>query len=170
MTRAEKILCILSMMSVILKVMLIPGSGLMTVTFFTLWAMLYFPFGFITLNNVGWGKIFTSHAFTGISGKRIAGTILTGLVFTTIITGMLFKIQSYPGAYNLYNGILLLIVVSIVVYRKHSKNESPFYEKMLRRILIIGIFGLIILIIPGILLQKIFHRNNAYETEATANL
>jgi hypothetical protein len=160
MTKGEKILAVIAIIAVILKMLLVPGGGLLAVISFTLLSILYFPLGFATLNNIPLSKIFSKSSYAGISTMRILGTIGLGMGLSGIVSGILFRIQFYPTArLTLISAFNILVVAGIIAFIIYIRNKSEFYKKIILKIFLYGIIGLVMFKASHNSLMKMFHRD-----------
>ncbi len=161
MQKLEKILGLIIIVSLILKLLLIPYSGiLLTVTLMTL-AFIYYPFGFAFFNEIRLRKIFKKESYKGISALRIIGAIAVGIGLSILCIGILFKLQSWAYSdTNLKFGLSVTFIALIIALIRLMKVKDNFYKKILKRIIIIGGLGLILLFIPRLSIIKIQFRNH----------
>lgn len=170
MKKLEKIIGLLAIGSVILKLLLIPYSGiLLSISTMTL-AMLYYPLGFALFNGVQVRKILKKESYNGKSTFKIIGAVGVGLALSILCIGILFKLQNYPFSdTNLKAGIFLTIIALLIVIIRLAKTKNSFYKKILNRIVIIGGIGLLFLFVSDLQIVKIKYRNHpeyikAYES------
>ncbi len=95
----EKILIIIFCIGLLLKIGGIPGGSVLCILMAMIASLFYMLFGAFLLNDVKFRQIFDKDAYTEIdTGKLIIGAT-TGFIGLSVLTlGILFKIQSYPGA------------------------------------------------------------------------
>ena len=169
MTKAEKILICTALLAIVLKVSLIPGGGILAVISFMLLSLLYFPLGFATLNQIGLVKLFNKESYQHISRWRIVGTLGLGMGLSAIVTGILFKIQFYPGAQiNLLVGIVFTFLIGIIVVVRLLDTKADFYKKTLIKIVVFCIFGILLFLLSHSKLMYLMHRNDsAFQQEST---
>jgi hypothetical protein len=142
MTKSEKILTCSALLAVLLKVLSIPGGGLLAVISFMLLSILYFPLGFATLNNIGLRRLFNKESYSGISLWRMIGTIGLGMSFSGIVSGTLFKIQHYPGAQiSLISGIVISFIIGVIILVRYMDTKSSFYKNTLIKIVVLCVIG-----------------------------
>lgn len=146
MKRLEKILAILILIAFVLKLILVPFSGVLLTIFLLIIALIYYPFGFAFFNNIRLRNIFKKESYKGISVLHIIGAIVVGMALSVICVGILFKIQGYPMANLLLtDGLISSVIILIIGLIKYHKSKSSYYSFMLNRIAIIGGIGLLFL-------------------------
>lgn len=160
MKKTEKIISIIAFIALGLKLIFIPGSGLLTVLSFSTLSLIYFYFGFALFNNIQLKKIFKKDSYIHISSLRILGAVGAGLSLSMIAIGIMFKFQSWPGAsFNLGAGLLMLSIVIIVGLIKYSKTKDEYYINIFKRGAVFGGIGLILMLIPQTTWITIKYRN-----------
>ncbi|MFZ1694463.1 MAG: hypothetical protein WAT74_14800 [Flavobacteriales bacterium] len=121
---AERILWALIALSLALKVLHLPLSSLLLILATSLVSMLYWTLGWMLFPTPT-----RKHQILGLS-------ILAGFAFTALITGMLFRIQVWPGAdtqilFGLALGAATVIVV--LVNRNKLPDLASYYKGLLWR-------------------------------------
>lgn len=160
---AEKICGVLVFVSLLLKLALIPLSGLslLFVFAFLTIALIYFPLGFAFFNQIRLRRIFKSESYKGLSPGRILGAIGVGISLSPICLGIIFKIQDWPGANNMLEaGLIPSFIILIIAIYKYFKSTDHYYKRIVIRLLIIGVFGLTLLFTTQLRLVKIQFRNH----------
>lgn len=161
MRKLEKIIGIVVLIALILKLALIPGSGILTVLSLSILTMIYNPFGFAFFNGIRLRDIFKKNSYKGISGLRIIGAIGLGMGLAAICSGVLFKIQHWPGGENnLIVGLVTTLIILVIAFIKYLESKSDYYKFMFKRIAIIGGLGLILAFLPDLSITKIQFRNH----------
>lgn len=167
MKKAEIIIAILSIIALALNLLLIPGSGVLTVLTLSILSVFYMYLSFALFNDIRFRNILKKGSYKGKSTKRIVGAVGTGLALSLTTTGLLFKFQSWPGAsFNLGTGLVGLLTVAIISTIKYFKNKSEFYTRIFKRIAIFGGLGLILMIIPKTTWIEIKYRNHTEYIDA----
>jgi hypothetical protein len=106
-------------------------------------------FGFAFFNNIPISKIFKKESYKGISALRIIGAIGAGMALSASAIGILFKMQSYPGAdADIAAGLFTCFIVAGISIIKFTKIKAPYYGKILKRVLIYGAICLTWFVIP----------------------
>ena len=173
MNRLEKILGLIVLIALILKLTLILGGGILIVLSLSILAIIYYPFGFALFNQIGFKQIFKKDSYKALSALRIIGAIGVGTALSIICVGLLFKLQHWPGSkINLLAGLITSLIILIIALIKYFKTKGDFYSRIIKRLIIIGGFGLIMLLISDLTIIKIQFRNHpdyikAYELYMT---
>ena len=160
MKKAEIILAILALIGILLSVLHIPGGNILTVLTMTILSMVYFCLSFALLNGLGFRGMIKNDNYKAISALRMVGAVLSGIVFSIAIIGILFRWMMWPGA-----GAMLLVsipgflIMLIIVLIKYFTKKELFYRNMLIRIVIIGI-PLLILFANSSLVRNIRYSDN----------
>ncbi len=171
MKKTELIFGLLSIIAIGLNLLYVPFCNVFTILVLGTFATFYFIFSYPILNNVEIKNIFNNEAMKMISTGRKVGAIGAGFALSTTIIGILFKIQSYPGAkFELMNGLYGILIVAVIVVFKYLKTKSEFYKKALIRIIIIGGFGLLFYNISYKTIINIKFRNHPAYAEALINM
>jgi hypothetical protein len=170
MKKGEIIIATLYIIALVLNLLLIPGGVVLTVltlsTLSTL-SVLYMYLSFALFNGIRLRKIFKKDSYKGISAMRIVGAVGTGLALSMTTIGLLFKIQSWPGAsFILGTGLVGLLIVTIIGTIKYLKNKSEFYTRIFKRIAVFGALGLILMLIPKTTWVEIKYRNHSAYVDA----
>lgn len=171
MKKIELIVGLISLLSLVLNLLLVPGGGVLTILMLSIFSMLYFALSIVILNNIGLRSAFKKESYKGISTARIIGSIATGIALSITIIGVLFKFQSYPGAnLELIYGLTGLIIVLIVGLIRYIKTKNKFYIDVFKRLLIVGGFGLMLILMPNGMLIDIKYRNHPEYAKALKNV
>lgn len=145
----------------------VPFGGVISALGFTSLALLYMYLSFALFNKIPFTRILKKEAYLNVSKLRIFGTVLTGMVLSLSLIGMLFKLQLYPMAeVNLLTGILGLLIATIVSIVKYSIGKDKFYFEILKRIILVGVFGFLFIITPKESILEIRHRKHPEYVEA----
>jgi len=167
MKKAEIIILTLSIIALGLNILLIPGGGVLTVLTLSTLSVIYMYLGFALFNGIRLRNIFKKDSYKGISTMRIVGAVAAGIALSMTIIGLLFKMQSWPGAsFNLGAGLFGLLIVTVIGLVKYSKNKSDFYTKIFKRVAIFGGLGLILLLTPKTSWVELKYRNHPEYVDA----
>ncbi len=170
MKKGEIILATISIISLGLNLLLIPGGGFLTVLTLSTLSMVYFYFGFALFNDIRLRKIFKKDSYKDISSLRILGAVGAGLALSMTTIGLMFKFQSWPGAdLNLIAGLVGLVIVTIIGVIKYSKSKSDYYTRILKRVAIFGGLGLITFLTPRTSWVEFKYRNYPDYVNAVKN-
>ncbi|WP_375238621.1 hypothetical protein [Aurantibacter sp.] len=141
----ELILCSFIIISAVLKIMHIPGSSLLLILSLSLGSMMYLYLSFAILNGIPLFKIHKKESYLGVSVKQMIFVILIGILFSSSLIGVLFKIMHWPGATVLTLLPLVGLVISLILsLYLISKKSSSFLKYLIIRIIIILSIGLIL--------------------------
>jgi len=115
MKKTEKVLALLSLISIILKIFSIEGAIFLSALFFGILAFFYLFLNFILLNAIPFKNIFKKKAYTNISLKRIVWAIFVGMIFFIAVMAILFGLNKWGGgSFLLIIGSLLLFLVAVI--------------------------------------------------------
>ncbi|WP_320018999.1 hypothetical protein [Labilibaculum manganireducens] len=161
MRKLEKIVGLLAIVSVILKFLLIPYSGIsLSLSILTL-AVLYYPLGFAFFNRIQLRQILKKESYNGKSTLKIIGAVGVGLALSILCIGILFKLQHYPFSLTILKaGMFLASIASLIVIVQLLKTKNSFYKKILNRVSIIGGISLLLLFVSDLNIVKIQYRNH----------
>ena len=166
MRKAEIILAILCLTGFILNLTGIPGGNILTILSFTFLSMFYFYLGYVVLNNIPLRAMFKKQSYAGISGLRIAGSVVAGFILSLALIGIEFKLMMWPGGsvmlFSCITGFVLLGLISLI---KYLKDYNVFYRNLLIRVVVIGAFILLFVVNPKVVMD-IKYRNNPELLEA----
>jgi len=150
MKKTELLLLGLSVTTLAMKFLHIPGSGILTVLSLASISVFYMYLGTAVFNNVQFKALFKKESYKGISTKRIIGGIGTGLALSVATIGILFKLQSWPGASNqLKVGLFGLTIILGISLFKFIKSYDTFYSNILKRVVSFGAICFILFVIPN---------------------
>jgi len=160
MKKAELILGGISLLAIVSQIFHLPGSGVITVLSISSLALLYMYLSFAFFNEIELKKIFKKQSYEGVSAMRIVGAIGAGFAITSLTIGILFKLQSYPGAdMNLKIGLGGAVIVLSIGAFKFFKSKSEYYTKIFKRIAVYGGLALLILAMPSTMWTEIKYRD-----------
>jgi len=160
MKKTELILGIISIFGLVLRLLQVPGSGILIMFTVTTLSIFYYIFGFAIFNNIGFRGIFNKESYKKTNKKKIIGTIGLGWSISIIIIGGLFKIQLYQGAsIQLLFGLILIIILFLIALTRYLKNRSVYYQRVFKRIIIFGSLGLVLYLTPYATLVDIYFKD-----------
>lgn len=146
----ERILLVILILALAMKFAYLPGADILLILSIGILSIVYSSVGFALFNGIGLRDLFSGGAFKNTNAKKIIGAIATGFALSITTLGILFKIQSYPGAnVMLYTGLVLLGIILIIVLLKMIKNRSRYYTRILIKVLAFGLFALLLLFTPS---------------------
>jgi hypothetical protein len=161
MKRFEIIMGILFVISIIFRLYLIPGAGILCSLSLTLLACMYLFFGFAFFNKIKMRKIFCKESYRDISGLHILGSIGVGWGLATVCIGILFKLMFFPGGFIVLSvGLIQILIITIIALVKYFRSKSDFYKTILLRIVIIGTIGHLLCFTSDLTIVKIHFRNH----------
>ena len=161
MTKLEKFLGILILISLILKFALIPFGGVLFMISLAALTFIYYPFGFAFFNGIRLRQIFRKNSYKGISALKIIIAIGAGIGLTFTCTGILVKLQHLSVFdMSLIVGLGISSLMLMIALTGWTQSKSDFYKRILKRIAIIGGLVLITAIVPDLTITKIQFRNH----------
>ncbi|GAO27842.1 hypothetical protein [Geofilum rubicundum] len=170
MKKAEIIIATLSIIALGMNLLFIPGSGALTVLTLLILSTIYFYFGFALFNDIRLRQVLKKDSYRDISSLRILGAVGAGLALSSTTNGIMFQFQSWPGAdFILGAGLVGLSIVTTIGIIKYSKNKSDYYTRILKRTVILGGLGLILMFMPKTTWIEIKYRNQPEYVEALKN-
>ncbi|HRH01744.1 MAG TPA: hypothetical protein PLI68_06670 [Bacteroidia bacterium] len=152
MKRIERILFIILLLSILLKLLFIPGSSILIVLVASILSLFYFIFTFALINELSLRQLFFSNSYSRIGSLKVVGIIGLGIGLSLATTGLMFIMQNWSGGLaNLFGGIIIIFVIGIVALIKRQESENKiFYDKVLLRVGVSILVGLIAFLISGI--------------------
>lgn len=117
---------------------------------FAILSLFYFVLSLALFNGIHFKDILKKNSYQNISGKKLIGSVGLGIALSYIIIGIMFEIQSYPGAdYILSIGIVSVGIIAIIAAVFYFKNKrEAFYLRVFKRIVIYLIIGIILYFTP----------------------
>lgn len=163
MLKLEKIIGFIAFVGLILKfVLLIPSGNILLILAFVIEADLYFLFGFALFNQINIKQIFKSDSYKEINLEHILGSIGVGFALSMVFIGSIFKLSHWPDSLVLLIiGTSISLIAAIVFIIKYFKSKENYYIRILKRIAIIGTWGLVLMCISDLTLARVQLRNNA---------
>ncbi|MGZ4035261.1 MAG: hypothetical protein ACXVPU_18055 [Bacteroidia bacterium] len=163
----EKIIVVFILLSVALKVMLVPGASPLFLLITQLLVLMYFIFGFALFNGIRLRNIFKKESYTGISPLRMTGAALMGITLSMVGTGFIFKLLLWPGSQAmLLTGSVPLFIILIIVLIKYFTTKSKFYFNAIIRCGIFSLLTALLLFTNNLDIVKIEYRNYPAYIEA----
>jgi hypothetical protein len=159
MKKFELILGIFIIVSLIMKLFMIPFAAILLSISLSLLAIYYFIFGTSIFKDKKLKDILNIKSFKAFSSFRKFESAGVGL--SLICIGILYSIEHLPGAdLFLVVGLIYTLIALVIALIRFQKNKENYYKRILKRITIIGGFGLFMLILPELTLEKIQYRDN----------
>ena len=132
--------------------------------------LVYYPFGFASLNDIQIKHIFKKESYAGLKCRRIVGSILLGMTLALLVAGVMFKLQSFPGShFMLLSGLIYAAIAIIIMLVMFYKKKDDFLKKNLIRTTIIMSIALILYFTSSLRLKKIFYHDNPEYIKAYEN-
>lgn len=139
MKRIEKILGLIFILAIILRIAQIPFSEMLLIISATSIGVMYFAFSFYFFKS------------KKIKEQNVVFSILSGVIFSLSIAGVVFKMQSWPLADTIIKlsviGIILVFILAIVFNARH-KSLKKYNQFIVLRSTILGTLVLIVLLMP----------------------
>lgn len=128
-----------ALIGLVFRVLHWPFGGFLTVLGFSTAAVVYFPLGWLL--------------FGGASRKDqlLPLSVITGLVLSLTVIGMLFKLQFWPGAeFNLMMGLGGCVAVLVALFGIHSRRPlaEHYFNALRYRLVVIGLIGFCLYWVP----------------------
>lgn len=108
----EIILSILILLAIGMNFALYPGGNFIMLCATSILSLLYFFLGFILFVDRRLRDIGKASTFKNIGALKLIFAIVTGVALSTLVLGILFRINFYPGAYLM---VLLGLMVTLPV-------------------------------------------------------
>ncbi len=160
MKKAELYLLFTVFIGIILKIFEVPGNTILIILSLSSLSIIYFYFGILLFNDIRLKDIFKKISYKKTTAKSIIGSIGLGIALSTIVIGILFKIEIWPGSNNLLKpGLYLLSTILVVTFAINRGRESNFYKRIYSRGIIIGILGLVMYLIPFDVLIDLYYND-----------
>jgi glucose uptake protein GlcU len=139
--KTEKIAFIVFIAGFLLKILHLPGSGLVLIFSLMTLGIIYFP------------TCFYFFCDKSIKNQNLALSIISGLFFSLIPIGILFKLLKWPGEGKLYlliGAVTLpvIFIITILLKNKSSENLKVYYKNMIMRIVILTVLTVVFYILP----------------------
>jgi len=166
MKKFELIVGLIAILGIFLQTRHWPGGGALTGLALMLLFVFYYVFSFAFFNDIRLQDIFKKTSYKDTNVKKIICAIVLGWALSTIIIGVLFKLQFWAGADFLlktgliYTGLILLIAIFF-----YFRNKSNNYIRVFKRIVIYGGLGLVLYLIPTTTFLDIKYSNNPNYSE-----
>jgi hypothetical protein len=161
MTKLEKLLGVLILISLLLKLYILPHGGTLLAVSMMALVLYYLQFGKAIFNDIELKKSFKKDSYKEVPNSLITISKGTGIALSLVCLGIMFKLNHWGSSSMIFVvglGIITLISVVAMVGWIKSKNET--YKRILSRVLIIGGFGLMVAMTPSLTITKIQFRNH----------
>ena len=139
--KTEKIIAIFVLLGFVFKIFHVSGASVITIVSLSAMATIYFGGGFYFFCD--------KH----IKNQNIAISIVTGVLLSIVLVGILFKLMIWPGSeFNLIIGIIslpILLIITFILKSRVKENLKMYYKNMLIRIFTWTILVYIFFFIPN---------------------
>ncbi len=170
MKKTEIIFGLLLLISFILRFFLVPGGVILSVFSLSILAFLYQVFGIVIFNNIKIRNLFKKESFSGVSAIQLVGSIGVGFGLSIVCIGILFKLQNWPGAnFTTIIGLSIIIFLTLITFIEYLKSKRNYFSRILKRVVLFGIFGFIFLSLNSMSITKIEYRNHPDYLKALEN-
>lgn len=161
MRKTEIVLALLIVVGLILKVLHIPGGSALTIVSIVGLSIIYWAFGFAFFNGIRFRNIFKKSSYANSNGKRIVGAIGLGFGLASALSGILFKLQFWPGAHIMLQvGIYFATPVLAIVVLKLVQTSDDYYKRLLKRAAIVTVAAVGLYLLPTAKLVDIYYGSN----------
>ena len=154
MKRIELLLGTMILISLVFKMFYGPELNSFLIMSLIGLSIFYTYFSIIYFNNIPLSKVFKKEQYEDLSKLRIIGTIALGIGLGFTLLAILFTLMSWPFN-NFYSiGIPIIINVGLIVFIKYYRIRKDDYIKILKRVFIVGLIGIIFWINPYKVISK----------------
>lgn len=160
MKKAEKILVSLVTLAVIGKLANVTGFSALVVIGICLLSMFYFVGSYFLLRTDDREK----------TGMQIAISVVTGIVLSSLLMGILFAFMRWPGVAGMLTISIVPLVAILILSIVKRSSQPVFYKGVMQRIIPGLVIALFMLLFGKELLFKIQYRNYPKLMEATEAL
>lgn len=161
MRKTEIILAALAVLGFIMMMMLWPGGAFLLIVSLGLLSILYYPLGFFIFSGIRLRRLFKRDSYKETTVLRILWSLGVGQVLAALCLGLLFRMNDYPGSGPMLTiGLLTSAIVLPLAVFRYSKTKSAFFKRVIIRMTIWGVLGLIFLPISSLSIQKLQYRNH----------
>ena len=145
MKKFELIVGLIAILGIFLKILHLPGSGILITLAFTTLSMFYYVFSFALFNGIRLRDIFKKASYKDTNAKRIIGAIGLGWAISSIVMGGLFKLQFWAGAnMQLLAGLVTIGLILLIATIFYLRSKSEYYKRVFKRIAIYSGLGLVL--------------------------
>jgi len=163
MKRIEIILTSIIVITIILKLALIPGGGPFLVFSITLLACYYYIFGIFIFNGIAFSDILKTKSYEDLKFFHIITTFFLGAGLSNLLMGVLFKTFNWlsPTADIFFlSGFIFIFKILFIYLIKNIKNKVLYLKRIGIRIAVIASLALIFIFISETTLVKIQYQNH----------
>jgi len=147
MKKIELILIIIVLVSLLLKILSVPGMSLFFTVSLLILYLLYFFIGFVLFNDLKLSNILKKDSYTGLSILRIMGSVGVGIALAIACVGILYKVQHWNDAnLYLYLGLALICILLIITIIKFNLSKADFYKGLIIRLSVFLLMSIFVLV------------------------
>ena len=148
----EKVFIVLALLGVVTRLLHWPGSEVYILLSILGLTILYFNFGFLLYNGIRLRNIFKRASYQHTPVSNILLAIATGVVHTTMLISIVFKIQHWPGGNEmLYGGCTACCLLAPAAFLFNRGKQTVLFKNMVRRSAAVFAFTLLIAFWPHVL-------------------
>ena len=165
----EKVLAVGILIALILKFNMFLRGDIFLLWSILLVTILYYPLGFLFLNQVRLRDVFKKAAYKDTNMFKIVIAFLAGLGLSIICVGSLFKLLHFRGANEmLIVGLCTILAIAVVILVFIMRKDKVYSKYILVRAWMIGGIGVVLLLFAELDLVKIQYRNHPAYIKAYA--
>lgn len=167
----ERIFTGIILLALLMKFMLWPGGSPLLVIALSGLSCFYLFLGFLFFSGIEFRDLSKKETYDRLAGIRMAGALFTGIALSAACIGVQFKLMHWPGAQPmLISGIFPAFIILFIAFVKFLTDKDNYYKRIISRLTIAGVFGLLLLFTSSLTLMKIQYRDypeyiKAYEAE-----
>ncbi len=161
MKKLELITAIGGLLGLMFRYLHVPVSSLLAVLGISLLGVLYFLFGFALFNGIGFGGILKKESYRDTNALRILIAIGLGISLSILVTGLLFKLQLYPGAGTMQVvGLIGTGSIALIATFFALRQWNNYFRRIFKRVLVWGVLGFAVYLFPNSILVDTYYAND----------
>ncbi len=163
----ERILATICLVSLFMKFLHLPGSGIL-LTLSTMSLAVYYAFyGYTVFHKLKFKDLFSNEAKEQFTATEVFISKGSGMVMSIALVSILFKFQQWPGGkIMMVVGMVGCIALAVYSFIRKSKEEGSLYRNLMIRGVVLGAFCLILFSIPHSIWLNWRHPDNPDYIEA----
>lgn len=167
----ERIFTGIILLALLMKIMFWPGGSSLLVIALSGLSCFYLFLGFLFFSGIEFRDLSKKETYDRLAGIRMAGAIFTGIALSAACIGVQFKLMHWPGAQPmLISGIFPALIILFIAFVKFLTDKNRYYMRIISRLSIISVVGLLLLFTSSLTLIKIQYRDHpeyikAYEAQ-----
>lgn len=166
MKKLENALLIMLVISILAKTLPVTGSGPALTFIALILSVVYFFFGFVIFTKIRFREILKTETYKHLKPWDIIISIVTGVVFQTVVLGLIFKLQYWPGAHYMSRaGLIMLFIIIIVAVIMLKTVNSFIYIGILKRGITFFLLLLLLHLLPLTTRLNIFKEHPEIEAQ-----